>query len=115
MVIQVDSEKSEDEKPLLREKKMTKDQGSGSTHGEEEDSIVLHNRVYRPEVECERRSKSWDRDRGMMQVSERKKSSCLVQAEEGEPERCTERRFVRPWGMVYGRPQTGGVLLDNHP
>ena len=46
MDIEVESEKSEEEKPLLREKKMTEDQGSGSTHGEEEEeSIVLHNRA----------------------------------------------------------------------
>ena len=59
--IEVESEKNEEEKPLLREKMMlTEDQGSGSTHGEEEEeSIVLHNRVYRPEVECHKRSKSW--------------------------------------------------------
>ena len=91
MDMEVDSEKSEEEKPLLREMMMmTEDQGSGSTHGEEE-SEVLHNRVYRPEVKCESRSKSWDRDRGMMQVPEMMKNSCLAQAEEGEPERCMER------------------------
>ena len=89
MDIQVDSEESEDEKPLLREKKMmTEDQGPESTHGEEE-SEVLHNRVYRPEVECHKRSKSCDR--GMVRMPERKKNSCLPQAEEGEPERCMER------------------------
>ena len=92
---------------------LTEDQGSGSTHGEEE-SEVLHNRVYRPEVDCHKRSKSWDRDRGMVQVPEMLKNSCLPQAEEGEPERCMERWRGRPWGMVYGRPQTGGVLPDNH-
>ena len=98
--MEVESEKNEEEKPLLREKMMmTEDQGSGSTLGEEEEeSIVLHNRVYRPEVECDKRSKSWDR--GMVRMPERKKNSCLPQAEEGEPERWMERwmerRFVRP-------------------
>ena len=113
MDIQVESEKSEEEKPLLREKMMmTEDQGSGSTLDEEE-SEVLHNRVYRPEVDCHKRSKSWDR--GMVRMPETMKNSCLPQAEEGEPERCMERRFGRPWGMVYRRPQTGGLLPDSHP
>ena len=93
MDIQVDSEESEEEKPLLREKKMTEDQGSGSTHGEEEESEVLHNRVYRPEVDCHKRSKSWDR--GMVRMPETMKNSCLPQAEEGEPERCMERCMER--------------------
>ena len=74
---------------------MTEDQGSGSTldDEEEEESIVLHNRVYRPEVECHKRSKSWDR--GMVQMPEMMKNSCLPQAEEGEPERCMERCMER--------------------
>ena len=93
MDIQVDSEESEDEKPLLREKMMmTEDQGSGSTLDEEK-SIVLHNRVYRPEVDCHKRSKSWDR--GMVRMPETMKNSCLPQAEEGEPERCMERCMER--------------------
>ena len=89
MDIQVESEKSEEEKPLLREKMMmTEDQGSGSTLDEEK-SFVLHNRVYRPEVDCHKRSKSWDRD--MVRMPETMKNSCLPQAEEGESERCMER------------------------
>ena len=41
--IEVDSEKSEEENPLLREKMMmTEDQGTRNTHGEEEESEVLY-------------------------------------------------------------------------
>ena len=87
--MEVGRRKNEEEKPLLREM-TTKNQGSGSTYGEEEESEVLHNRVYSPEVECHRQSKSWDKDRGMVQVPERM-NSCLQQAEEGEPERYVER------------------------
>ena len=89
--IQVDSEESEEEKPLLRGKMTTEDQGAGSTldEEEEEESFVLHNRVYRPEVDCHKRSKSWDR--GMVRMPETMKNSCLLQAEEGEPDRCMER------------------------
>ena len=46
MDIQVDSEESEEEKPLLREKKMTEDQGSGSTHGEEESEVLYCTTEY---------------------------------------------------------------------
>ena len=87
--IQVEIEMNEEEKPLLREKMMmTEDQGSGSTLDEAK-SIVLHNRVYRPEVDCHKRSKSWDR--GMVRMPETMKNSCLPQAEESEPERYMER------------------------
>ena len=89
MDIQVGSEESEEEKPLLRDKMMmTEDQGSGSTLDEEE-SGVLHNTVYRPEVDCHKLSKSWDR--GMVRMPEMMRTSCLPQAEEDEPERCMER------------------------
>ena len=107
--IEVESEKNEEEKPLLREKMMmTEDQGSGSTLDEEE-SFVLHNRVYRPEVDCHKRSKSWDR--GMVRMPETMKNSCLPQAEEGEPERCMERCMER-WRE--GSEDPGVWSMEDH-
>ena len=108
MDIQVESEKNEEEKPLLRGKMMTEDQGSGSTLDEEE-SEVLHNRVYRPEVDCHKRSKSWDR--GMVRMPETMKNSCLPQgSEDHEVWSMEDRRLVESYQITIR--ENGMVVLS---